>query len=88
MKLYIHGLITGGVFVFTFFVFIGQTNIKLTKEDENWYKTKGWVQALFDLEINLSNRIEAVSRLLLLEVNDLETDIEKLNKRLNKLEGK
>ena len=88
MKSYIHGLITGGVFVFTFFVFIGQTNRELTKEDENWYRTKGWVQALFDLEINLSNRIEAVSRLLSLEVNDLETDIEKLNKRLNKLEEK
>ena len=88
MKSYIQGLITGGVFVFSFFVFIGQTNIELSKEDENWYRSKGWVQALFDLEMNLGERIDAVSRLLSLEVNDIESDIKSLNERLRTLEGK
>ena len=88
MKSYIQGLITGGVFVFSFFVFVGQTNIELSKEDENWYRSKGWVQALFDLEINLGERIDAVSRLLSLEVNDIESDIKSLNERLRTLEGK
>ena len=88
MKSYIQGLITGGVFVFSFFVFVGQTNIELSKEDENWYRSKGWVQALFDLEMNLGERIDAVSRLLSLEVNDIESDIKSLNKRLKILEGK
>ena len=88
MKSYIHGLITGGVFVFSFFVFVGQTNIELSKEDENWYRSKGWVQALFDLEMNLGERIDAVSRLLSLEVNDIESDIKSLNERLRTLEGK
>jgi len=88
MKSYIQGLITGGVFVFSFFVFVGQTNIELSKEDENWYRSKGWVQALFDLEMNLGERIDAVSRLLSLEVNDIESDIKSLNERLKTLEGK
>ena len=88
MKSYIQGIITGGVFIFSFFVFVGQTNIELSKEDENWYRSKGWVQALFDLEMNLGERIDAVSRLLSLEVNDIESDIKSLNKRLKILEGK
>jgi len=88
MKSYIQGLITGVVFVFSFFVFVGQTNIELSKEDENWYRSKGWVQALFDLEMNLGERIDAVSRLLSLEVNDIESDIKSLNERLRTLEGK
>ena len=88
MKSYIQGLITGGVFVFSFFVFVGQTNIELSKEDENWYRSKGWVKALFDLEMNLGDRIDAVSRLLSLEVNDIESDIKSLNERLRTLEGK
>ena len=88
MKSYIQGLITGGVFVFSFFVFVGQTNIELSKEDENWYRSKGWVQALFDLEMNLGERIDAVSRLLSLEVTDIESDIKSLNERLRTLEGK
>ncbi len=88
MKSYIQGLITGGVFVFSFFVFVGQTNIELSKEDENWYRSKGWVQALFDLEMNLGERIDAVSRLLSLEVNDIESDIKSLTERLRTLEGK
>ena len=88
MKSYIQGIITGGVFVFSFFVFMGQTNIELSKEDENWYRSKGWVQALFDLEMNLGDRIDAVSRLLSLEVNDIESDIKSLNERLRTLESK
>ena len=88
MKSYIQGLITGGVFIFSFFVFVGQTNIELSKEDENWYRSKGWVQALFDLEMNLGERIDAVSRLLSLEVNDIESDIKSLNERLRTLESK
>ena len=88
MKSYIQGLITGGVFVFSFFVFVGQTNIELSKEDENWYRSKGWVQALFDLEMNLGERIDAVSRLLSLEVNDIESDIKSITERLRTLEGK
>ena len=88
MKSYIQGIISGGVFVFSFFVFMGQTNIELSKEDENWYRSKGWVRALFDLEMNLGDRIDAVSRLLSLEVNDIESDIKSLNERLRTLEGK
>ena len=88
MKSYIQGIITGGVFVFSFFVFMGQTNIELSKEVENWYRSKGWVRALFDLEMNLGDRIDAVSRLLSLEVNDIESDIKSLNERLRTLESK
>ena len=88
MKSYIQGIITGGVFVFSFFVFMGQTNIELSKEDENWYRSKGCVRALFDMEMNLGDRIDAVSRLLSLEVNDIESDIKSLNERLRTLESK
>jgi len=88
MKTYIQGIITGGSIVFSFFVFLGQTNIELSKEDEDWYVSKGWVRALFDLEMNLGDRIDAVSRLLSLEVNDIETDIKLLDDRLKLLEEK
>ena len=88
MKSYIQGLITGGVIVFSFFVLVGQTNIELSKEDELYYKSKGWVLALFDLEMNLGERIDAVSRLLSLEVNDIESDIKSLTERLSILEEK
>ena len=88
MKTYIQGIITGGSIVFSFFVFLGQTNIQLSKEDEDWYVSKGWVRALFDLEMNLGDRIDAVSRLLSLEVNDIETDIKLLDDRLKLLEEK
>ena len=87
MKSYIQGIITGGSIVFSFF-FSGQTNIALSKEDEDWYVSKGWVRALFDLEMNLGDRIDAVSRLLSLEVNDIETDIKLLDDRLKLLEEK
>ena len=46
------------------------------------------VRALFDLEMNLGDRIDAVSRLLSLEVNDIETDIKLLDDRLKLLEEK
>ena len=88
MKSYIQGLITGGLIVFSFFVLVGQTNIELSKEDELYYKSKGWVLALFDLEMNLGERIDAVSRLLSLEVNDIESDIKSLTERLSILEEK
>ena len=88
MKSYIQGIITGGSIVFSFFVFLGQTNIELSKKDEDWYVSKGWVRALFDLEMNLGDRIDAVSRLLSLEVNDIETDIKSLDDRLKLLEEK
>ena len=88
MKSYIQGIITGGSIVFSFFVFLGQTNIELSKEDEDWYVSKGWVRAFYDLEMNLGDRIDAVSRLLSLEVNDIETDIKLLDDRLKLLEEK
>ena len=88
MKTYIQGIITGGSIVFSFFVFLGQTNIELSKEDEDWYVSKGWVRALFDLEMNLGDRIDAVSRLLSLEVNDIESDMKLLDDRLKLLEDK
>jgi len=88
MKSYIQGIITGGSIVFSFFVFSGKTNIALSKEDEDWYVSKGWVRALFDLEMNLGDRIDAVSRLLSLEVNDIEIDIKLLDDRLKLLEEK
>ena len=88
MKSYIQGIITGGSIVFSFFVFSGQTNFELSKKDEKFYKSKGWVRALFDLEMNLGDRIDAVSRLLSLEVNDIETDIKLLDDRLKLLEEK
>ena len=88
MKTYIQGIITGGSIVFSFFVFLGQTNIELSKEDEDWYVSKGWVRALFDLEMNLGDRIDALSRLLSLEVNDIESDMKLLDDRLKLLEDK
>ena len=88
MKTYIQGIITGGSIVFSFFVFLGQTNIELSKEDEDWYVSKGWVRALFDLEMNLGDRIDTVSRLLSLEVNDIESDMKLLDDRLKLLEDK
>ena len=88
MKLFIQGLITGGILMFSFLIFTGQSKIKLTKEDENWYRSKGWVQAIFDLELNIDERIDSISRLLSLEVNDIERDIKLLNKRMKVLEDK
>ena len=88
MKSYIQGIITGASIVFSFFIFSGQTNIELSKKDEDWYKSKGWVKSLYDLEMNLGDRIDAVSRLLSLEVNDIETDIKLLDDRLKLLEEK
>ena len=88
MKSFIRGFITGIMLMFSFFVFTGQSKIELKKEDENWYRSKGWVQAVFDLEMNLGRRIDSVSRLLSLEVNDIESDIELINKRIKILEEK
>ncbi|MFL3007792.1 MAG: hypothetical protein ACJZ14_00245 [Candidatus Neomarinimicrobiota bacterium] len=88
MKSYIKGIITGGSIVFSFFVFSGQTNIELSKKDKDWYKSKGWVRALYDLEMNLGDRIDSVSKLLSLEVNDIESDIKSINERLKVLENK
>ena len=88
MKSFIQGFITGIMLMFSFFVFTGQSEIELNKEDENWYRSKGWVQAIFDLEMNLGRRIDSVSRLLSLEVNDIESDIELMNKRIKILEEK
>ena len=88
MKSFIQGIITGGSIVVSFFVFSGQTNFELSKNDEKLYKSKGWVRALYDLEINLGDRIDSVSRLLSLEVNDIETDIKLLDDRLKLLEEK
>ena len=88
MKSYIQGIITGVLIVFSFLVFSGQTNIQLSKKDEDWYKSKGWVRALYDLEMNLGLRIESLSRLLSLEVNDIESDIKLIDERLRVLENK
>ena len=88
MKSYVQGFISGCVFIFSFFVFIGQSGIKLSDEDEKWYRSKGWVVALFDVENNLSDMIDSVSRLLALEVNDIESDIKSLDDRLKILEVK
>ena len=88
MKSYIQGIITGASIVFSFFIFSGQTNIELSKEDEDWYKSKGWVKALYDLEMNLGDRIDSLSRLLSLEVNDIENDIRLIDERLRILEDK
>ena len=88
MKSYIQGIITGASIVFSFFIFSGQTNIELSKEDEDWYKSKGCVKALYDLEMNLGDRIGSLSRLLSLEVNDIESDIRLIDERLRILEDK
>ena len=82
MKLFIQGLITGVILTLSFLIFTGQSKIELTKEDENWYRSKGWVQAIFDLEMNLGER------LLSLEVNDIESDVRGLIKRIEVLEKK
>ena len=88
MKSYIQGMITGGSIVFSFFVFSGQADIELSNKDKNWYKSKGWVRALYDLEMNLGYRIDSLSRLVSLEVNDLESDIKLLDERMRLLENK
>ena len=88
MKSYIQGIITGGSIIFLFFVFSGQTNFELSKKDEKLYKSKGWVRTLYDLEMNLGGRIDSLSRLLSLEVNDIESDIKLIDKRLRVLENK
>ena len=88
MKSYIQGIITGGSIVFSFFIFSGQTNIELSKKDEDWCISKGWVKSLYDLEMNLGNRIGSLSRLLSLEVNDIESDIRLIDERLRILETK
>ena len=88
MKSYIQGIITGGSIVFSFFIISVQTNIELSKKDEDWYKSKGWVKSLYDLEMNLGNRIGSLSRLLSLEVNDIESDIRLIDERLRILEDK
>lgn len=87
MKSYIKGFFTGGLIVFSFFVFLGQKNIGLSIKDEDWYKKKGWVRALYDLEMNLGDRIDSLSRLLSLEVNDIESDLKLIDERLKVLEG-
>ena len=46
------------------------------------------MRALYDLEINLGDRIDSVSRLLSLEVNDIESDIKLIDERLGVLENK
>ena len=88
MKSYIQGIITGGSIEFSSFIFSGQTNIELSNKDEDWCKSKGWVKALYDLEMNLGNRIDSLSRLLSLEVNDIESDIRLIDERLRILEDK
>ena len=86
MSQFLKGLITGGFIVLIFFTTVGQVRFKLSNEDKNYYTEKGWVQSLFDLEINIGERVDALSRLLALEVNDIEDDISALKKRLEKLE--
>ena len=46
------------------------------------------MRALYDLEVNLGNRIDSLSRLLSLEVNDIESDIRLIDERLRILEDK
>ena len=88
MRSYIQGIINGGSIVFSFFVFSGQTNLELSKKDEKFYKFKGWMRALYDLEMNLGDRIDSLSSLLSLEVNDVESDIKLIDERLIALENK
>ena len=73
------------VFSLFFFCFSGQTNFELSKKDEKFYKSKGWMRALYDLEMNLGDRIDSLSRLLSLEVNDIESDIKLINERLKSI---
>ena len=61
---------------------------KLSNEDKNYYTEKGWVQSFFDLEINIGERVDALSRLLALEVNDIEDDISALKKEAKKVRRK
>ena len=42
----------------------------------------------FHLEMNLGDRIDSLSRLLSLEVNDIESDIKLIDERLRVLENK
>ena len=86
MSQFLKGLITGGFIVLVFFTTVGQVRFKLSEDDKKYYTEKGWVQSLFDLEINIGERVDALSRLLALEVNDIEDDISALKKRLEKLE--
>tara|TARA_B100000963_G_C22381037_1_gene560148 strand:+ start:540 stop:722 length:183 start_codon:yes stop_codon:yes gene_type:complete len=58
MKSYVQGTITDESIVFS-----GQTNFDLSKKDEKLYKSKGWVRALYELEMNLGYRIDSLSRL-------------------------
>ena len=46
------------------------------------------MKALYDLEMNLGDRIDSLSRLLSLEVNDIESDIRLIDERLRILEYK
>ena len=46
------------------------------------------MRALYDLEMNLGDRIDSLSRLLSLEVNDIESDIKLIDERLRVLENK
>ena len=46
------------------------------------------MRALYDLEMNLGDRIDSLSRLLSLEVNDIESDIKLIDERLRALENK
>ena len=86
MSQFLKGLITGGFIVLIFFTTVGQVRFKLSNEDKNYYIEKGWVQSFFDLEINIWERVDALSRLLALGVNDIEDDISALKKKLEKLE--
>ena len=77
-----------GRLFFHFLFFSGQTNFELSKKDEKLYKSKGWVRALYDLEMNLGDRIDSLSRLLSLEVNDIESNIKLIYEKLRALENK
>ncbi len=46
------------------------------------------MRALYDLEMNLGGRIDSLSRLLSLEVNDIESDVKLIDERLRVLENK
>ena len=86
MSQFLKGLITGGFIILIFFTTVGQVQFKLSNEDKNYYTEKGWVQSFFDLSINSVDCVDALSRLLALEVNDIEDDISALKERLKKLE--
>ncbi len=88
MGQFLKGLITGGFIVLIFFTTVGQVGFKLSNEDKNYYTEKGWVQSIFDLEINIVKRVDALSRLLALEINDIEDDISALKKEARKVRRK